>query len=204
MSYVIAIAGPPGSGKSSLVGAIVKTLADAATLSFDHYEDITGKPPHEIKQWLQAGADFDQFVIPGLAGDLQRLKEGEAVTDPVSREIVESKKYIVFEMPFGKAHAATAASIDLLIWIDLPLDVALSRKMLEHSGLFLERFSPDKYRECLAWLHGYFDSYLLFVHEVLAVQHARVRPGADLLIDGLDDLEGMSRKAVQFIRTELP
>lgn len=204
MSYVIAIAGPPGSGKSSLVGAIVKTLADAATLSFDHYEDITGKPLHEIKQWLEAGADFDQFVIPGLAGDLKRLKEGEAVTDPVSSEIVEPQKYILFEMPFGKAHVATAASIDLLLWIDLPLDVALSRKMLEHSGIFLDRFYPDKYRECLAWLHGYFDNYLLFVHDVLAIQHERVRPGADLLIDGLEDIEGMSRKAVQFIRTELP
>lgn len=204
MSYVVAIAGPPGSGKSSLVGALVKKLADAATLSFDHYEDITGRPPHEIKQWLQAGADFDRFVISALARDLKKLKEGEAVVDPVSGEVIEARKYIIFEMPFGKAQAATAANINLLLWIDLPLDVALSRTMREHTGIFLKRFPPDKHQECLTWLHGYLDGYLDFVHEVLAVQHEKVRPGADLLIDGLDDLEGMSQKAVQFIRTELP
>lgn len=204
MSYIIAIAGPPGSGKSSLVRSLVGSLGDAAALSFDHYENITGKPPREIKQWLAGGADFDRFVVPGLAGDLQRLKEGEAITDPVSRELVVARKYVIFEMPFGKAQVATAAFIDRLLWIDLPLDVALARTLREHTGIFIERFPPDKHRECLTWLHGYLDGYLDFVHQVLAVQHQKVRPGADLLIDGRDDLEGMTRKALQFINSELP
>ena len=204
MNYVIAIAGPAGSGKSPLVRALVNQLHDASTLYFDHYEDITRKPPHELVQWIQNGADFDMFTIPGLACDLEKLKLGEAVADPITNETIEQRKYIVFEMPFGKAHAATAPFIDLLLWIDIPLDVALARKLREHTGMFLEHFHSDKLQECLTWMNGYLDSYLLFVHDILLIQYEQIRPGADLLINGLNDLESMSQKAVQFIRTELP
>ena len=204
MSYVIAIAGPIGSGKSSLVRALFNQLPDAAMLSFDHYENITQKPPHELVQWIQNGADFDLFSIPGLARDLEKLKQGEAVADPVTNEMVEPRKYVLFEMPFGKAHAATAPYIDLLLWIDLPLDVALARKVREHAGIFLERYHPDKQQECLAWLHGYLDSYLIFVHDILVIQHDKVRPQADLVLDGSSDLDSMSQRISLFIRTELP
>ena len=204
MSYVIAIAGPIGSGKSSLVRALFNQLPDAAMLSFDHYENITQKPPHELVQWIQNGADFDLFSIPGLARDLEKLKQGEAVADPVTNEMVEPRKYILFEMPFGKAHAATAPYIDLLLWIDLPLDVALARKVREHAGIFLERYHPDKHQECLAWLHGYLDSYLIFAHDILVIQHDKVRPQADLVLDGSSDLDSMSQRISLFIRTELP
>jgi uridine kinase len=204
MSHVVAIAGPVGSGKSSLVKALVNQLQDASALYFDHYEDLTQKPPDELLQWLQSGADFNRMPIPGLTSDLEKLKQGQAVVDPVTQGVVEPRKYVVFEMPFGKAHAATAPFIDLLLWIDVPLDVALARKLREHAGLFLDRFPPDKHHECLAWLHGYLDSYLLFVHDLLALQFKKVRPGADLLIDGSGDLGSMSQKAMQFVRTALP
>ncbi len=204
MSYVIAIAGPVGSGKSSLVEALVKQLGDASMVCFDHYENITHRSPHELVQWIQDGADIDQFTFPTLVHDLEKLKRGETVEEPVTHENVEPRKYIVFEMPFGKAHSATAPFIDLLLWIDVPLDTALARKLREHSGIFLEHFSPDKHRECLNWVHGYLDSYLLFVHDILVIQHDKVRPGADFVINGLDDLENMSWQAVQFIRSQLP
>lgn len=203
MNYVIAVAGPIGSGKSSLVKALVHQLQDAATLSFDHYEGITRKAPHELVQWMQDGANFDRFIIPGLADDLEKLKRGEAVTDPVSAEIIQPAKYIVFEMPFGRAHTETAPYIDLMLWIDIPLDVALARKLREHSGVFLERVQPDKHHECLSWLNGFLDNYLIFVHDIMKIQHNQVRPGADLLLDGTSDLESLSRKASQFIRKTL-
>jgi adenylate kinase family enzyme len=204
VSCVIAIAGPIGSGKSSLVRVLVDQLQDAAMLSFDHYENITQKPPHELVQWIQNGADIDLFTIPGLAHDLEKLKQGQAVADPITHEMVEPRKYIVFEMPFGKAHTATASYIDLFIWIDLPLDVALARKVRELTGMFLERYHPDKHQECLAWLNGYLDNYLLFVHDMLAIQHDKVRPQADLLLDGTSDLVSMSQKISLFICKELP
>lgn len=203
MNNVIAVAGPVGSGKSSLVREVISQLDDAATLYFDHYEDITRKAPHELVQWIQDGADFDQFIIPGLARDLEKLKGGEAVTDPTTATVIEPRKYIIFEMPFGKGHTATAPFIDLLIWIDLPLDVALARKLREHTGMLLECPQPGKHYDGLSWLHGYLDNYLIFVHDILMIQHQQIRPAADLLLDGTDDPEQLSRKAALFIRKEL-
>lgn len=204
MSYVIAIAGPVGSGKSSLAAALVRQLGDAAMVRFDHYEDITRKTPGELVQWMQDGADIDRFTFPDLVRDLEKLKRGETVEDPVSHEIVEPRKYIVFEMPFGKAHAATAPFVDRLLWIDIPLDIALARKLREHAGAFLNETPPDRHQERLIWLYGYVDSYLAFVHDILLVQHDKVRPGADLVLDGLSDPESMSLAAERFVRTELP
>lgn len=204
MSYVIAIAGPVGSGKSSLARALVNQLQDASMVTFDHYEDITQKKPHELVQWMQDGADIDQFTFPGLVRDLEKLKQGETVVDPVTDEIVEPRKYIVFEMPFGKAHAAIAPFINRLLWIDLPLDTALARKLREHNAMFSARFPADRHHECLVWLQGYLDSYLNFVHDILLIQHEKVRPGADLLLDGSKDQESMSKKATQYILAELP
>jgi uridine kinase len=203
MNYAIAVAGPIGAGKSSLVRGIVNQLHDSSTLIFDHYESITRKAPHELVQWINEGADFDKFSIPGLAGDLEKLKRGESVTDPVTAEIIESRKYIVFEMPFGRAHAETAQFIDLLIWIDLPLDVALARKLREHTGMFIENFQPERHQERLSWLQGYLDNYTLFVHDILLIQLERVRPAAEFLLDGTESIEVMSSKAAKFIRTKL-
>lgn len=204
MNYVIAIAGPVGSGKSSLVGALVNQLKDATTLYFDHYEDITLRPPHELVQWINNGADFNQFAFHGLALALEKLKQGETVTDPVTNELVESRKFIVFEMPLGRAHAETAHHIDLMIWIDLPLDVALARKLREHSEMFLERYNYEKLQECMSWINGYLDNYLLFVRDILLIQHEKVRPGADLLLDGTIKFNALCDQACQFICTELP
>lgn len=203
MSYVIAVAGPVGSGKSSLAGALVRQLGDAAMVRFDHYEDITRKTRGELVQWMQDGADIDRFAFPDLVRDLDKLKRGEAVEDPVTHEIVEPQKYIVFEMPFGKAHAATAPFVDRLLWIDIPLDIALARKLREYAGAFLNE-PPDRQQGSLIWLYGYVDSYLAFVHDILQVQHDKVRPGADLLLDGLTEPDSMSMAAEKFVRSELP
>ena len=74
MSYVVAVAAPIGGGKTSLVNAIAKELEDAATIHYDHYEKITETSVQDLKLWMRNGADFDDFIIPNLANDLNRLK----------------------------------------------------------------------------------------------------------------------------------
>ena len=69
MSKIIAVAAPIGGGKTSLVKAIANRLDDAAMLFYDHYEKATGQPVHDLEQWINNGADFNEFTIPGLADD---------------------------------------------------------------------------------------------------------------------------------------
>ncbi|HEX7953117.1 MAG TPA: hypothetical protein VF523_08645, partial [Burkholderiales bacterium] len=127
MSHVIAVAGHPGAGKSAVAQGLVQALGDASAIHMDSYETITFKPIGEIAQWMKDGADIDAFTFPQLEQDLQRLLQGAAIVEPRTRHEVLPRKYILFETQFGKAHRATGRHIDLLIWIDTPLDIALAR-----------------------------------------------------------------------------
>jgi len=134
VSYVIAVAAPPGGGKTALVRALAARLGDATAIHFDAYEMATERPVAEIVQDLRAGVAFDDFANPQLAIDLAALKNGEAITPPDEGRI-EPAKYILFEMPMGRAHGPTAGLIDLLLWIDIPFDIALARKLRGWSQL---------------------------------------------------------------------
>lgn len=193
MIHVIAIAGPPGSGKSTLAHALAQMLGSAGVLEFDRYEQATARSMEDLGRWLREGADFNVLAAPGLRADLERLKQGES-----------DRRYLLFEMPLGREHAETAPLIDFLIWIDLPLDVALARKLHELTSRALHSPAPDEHGRALAWLNGYLDSYLAVVREVLVVQHNRVRPRADLFVDGLADFPNLIAQTAQLLRQRLP
>lgn len=168
MARVIAIAGPPGSGKSTLAHALARELGSAAVLEFDEFEQATARSVPDLERWLADGADFDQLAAPGLRDRLQQL-----AADP-------ARAFVLFEMPLGRAHSATAPLIDLLLWIDLPADLALARKLQQILAAAAHREPAC----AAAWLAGYVAAYLQVVHRVLALQRDRVRPGADLCVDG--------------------
>jgi uridine kinase len=73
-SYVIAIAGPVGAGKTTLAQAVAHELSDATILQFDHYERVTEQSIEQVRDWMEGGADLDAIAIPGLAEALQALK----------------------------------------------------------------------------------------------------------------------------------
>jgi len=204
MNHIIAIAGPIGSGKTSLTKALAQSLGDATTLFFDDYERITDSPAKDLVQWLQNGANIDEFIVPQLAADLARLKRGETIVHPATGATVTPRKYIVLEMPLGKEHGETAPFIDLLLWIDLPADMAVTRKIREYTRNFLENPAINDYRNCLVWLNNYLDNYQLFIGDVLAVQRERIGPKADLRLDGRESLERMVQQAAAFIRATIP
>jgi uridine kinase len=175
---VIAIAGPPGSGKTALIIALSKLVPDSAVLFFDGFEtpsDLMSSAA--LSRWLAAGARFDDFAVTGLAEALAALKAGRAAVEPASGRKVAPAGLVLFEMPFGRAYTPTAALIDTLVWLDTPLDVALARNILAW-----EAETPPRPRP---WLAGYIKEYLSVTRAVLAAQRAQVAPGADLVLDGL-------------------
>lgn len=193
MTHVIAIAGPPGSGKSTLAHTLAQILGNADVLEFDRYEQATARSPEDLGRWLREGGDFNALAAPGLRADLECLKSEQS-----------ERRYLLFEMPLGRAHAETAPLIDFLIWIDLPLDIALARKLRQLTSRALRSPAPGEHGRALAWLNGYLDSYIAVVRDVLAMQHNRVRPGADLIIDGLADFSRLVTETAQFLRQRLP
>lgn len=197
MSYVVSVSAPVGGGKTTLVQGLARSLGDATAIHFDNYETLSEHPPDDIRRWMRDGAGIDEFVIDELPEHLTLLKSGTPVTDPTG-VFIEPAEHVIFETPFARQHRATGALIDLAIWIDTPLDIALARNLGE-----LER-QPGMRRDLTGWLGPYLDSYLDFVRDLLIMQQEVVGAAADLVLDGLVKPQAIVDRATREVRARLP
>ena len=180
---VVAVAGVPGSGKSTLCAALVRALGDAVSLAMDDYEQMTAMDMDQLARWTAGGADVDALPLPQLAEDLAALRAGHPVRHPVSGAWMQPRRTIIFETQFGRTHRATGALIDSLVWLDLPPDAALARNLRRFLAPLLPTPAPAV--EELRWIDGYLDQYLGSVGPLVRWQAERVRPGADLVLDAM-------------------
>jgi uridine kinase len=203
MAHLIAIAAPIGGGKTTLAAAVATALGDASTVHFDRYERATRRPAAQLADWLRRGGDFEEFMPPELLRDLVALRRGESVQDPGGMAI-PARKHVICDLPMGNAASSLAGRLDLVFWIDVPLDVALARKLREYIQGFLRDDDPGAPRRHLAWLDQFLGNYLAIVRQVLCLQRERVAAGADVILDGEADLGSLARRVVQEIRQRLP
>jgi uridine kinase len=204
MAYVIGVAGVAGAGKTSLTRALVEAIDDSAAIHIDDYQRITHQPLGKIALWMQRGADFNEFPIPLLPEHLAKLKRGESVIDPLSMRQIAARKYIVFETHFGRAHQASGGLIDFLVWLDTPPDVALARNLRDLIGPLLRDPRTEPGRGQLAWIDSYLGSYLAEVRRMALVQKERVAAGADLIVDGSQELGSIVATTRTAILARLP
>ncbi|MEN9316393.1 MAG: hypothetical protein RIS35_2786 [Pseudomonadota bacterium] len=178
---VIAVAGQPGAGKTTLAHRLARELG-GAMLSMDDYQSMTAMPIPELIRWADQGADYDRLPVPRLALHLAQLREGRPIRVPSTGAVVEPGRCIVLETHFGRAHRQTAALIDLLIWLDTPPDVALARNLRNALAPAPRAGVPDDPEARLRWAAGYLDAYLAIVARLVHLQVERIRPTADLRI----------------------
>ncbi|HEX4985706.1 MAG TPA: hypothetical protein VFV71_06490 [Burkholderiales bacterium] len=203
MNHVIAFAGHPGAGKSSVVRGLAQALGDACAIHMDNYETMTRTAIEDIALWLRNGADIDTFTFPQLAVDLGRLKRNETVVEQITSREIRPGKYVLFETQFGKAHKATGQHVDLQVWIDTPLDIALARNVNKLAAHAL-RQPPDKLAERWKWLQVYLDNYTGTVRGLMAMQQERVASIADIVLDGRPPVAEIVQRARTEILRKLP
>ncbi len=196
MNQVIAVASAIGGGKTTLARALAGQLGDAAVIHFDSYEKVSEQPMRDIAAWMAAGARFDDFHLPGLAAALGDLKEGRPVVDPLAGREIRPGTHILFETPLGREHAETGAYIDRLIWIDVPLEIALARKIAEHTAVFLDKYRPEDHAGCIQWLQRYLKHYLSHVRDLLVTQRRRLAADADIVVDGTVAPDSLAREVI--------
>jgi uridine kinase len=185
-SFVTAVSGVSGAGKSSVVERTVALLGDAKSLHFDAYAESSTYPA-DLKAWAEAGADVDEWKTPALAKDLRELRaSGEA-------------KYIVIEEPFGKLRAEMRELIDLAAHIDVPADVLLARRLLRrldeerHKGeALLDRVQSD------------LEHHLDAGRDLDALASIVPRDAADVVLDGTKSVDELARELVSEIRRRCP
>jgi len=197
MPHVVAIAAPIGGGKSTLAQALAVALGEAGALAFDDYETATQMSPPQLQDWLANGAVFGDLQAPGLDVAFAALRRGETVLSPDGMPL-RIARHLIFEMPLGRSWAATADLIDTLIWVDVPLDLALARRIREIVA-DLQRQEATRMRHGLGWLHDYLEQYATTVHQILDEQHRAIRPQADLCIDGSKPVQALVEEVVRFL-----
>ncbi|WP_100012032.1 hypothetical protein [Lentibacillus sediminis] len=110
---VIAIAGVSGGGKTAVTACLTQELHNSKALYFDDY-DFDG--PEDIIKWVENGSDYNLWDLTPLIRDFEVLCN-------------QGLNYIVLDFPFAYKHFKTSKFIDLAVFIDTPLDIALARRI---------------------------------------------------------------------------
>jgi hypothetical protein len=172
-AFVIGLSGVPDAGKTTLRRLLLRDCAHASAISFDRYETFTRMKTAEAQRWFAQGADPNDFALDELIGELTRrtqIRQGD-----------QRRPLVLFETPFARLHSASGAFIDFLVWLDTPLDIALSRAILA----FLDQVkqAPQAAADFIQWQRRYLMNYQN-LHTMYATQRATILPTADLVLDG--------------------
>ncbi|MBD2120301.1 P-loop NTPase fold protein [Trichocoleus sp. FACHB-262] len=199
-SFVVAISGPSGAGKTSLVQKVTSLLEDAVSLYFDDYASVS-KYPSNFSEWIKEGADPNQWQTPQLLKDLQSLRRRKAISLPDNKGIIKAASFIVMEEPFGRERAEMNELIDFVACIDLPLEVALARRLLRDVEWCLRERDPE-------YLATYLKEYLIgylsgATRELYLEVNARVLKNCDLVLDGVKSLDELADEIIAAIKTKL-
>jgi uridine kinase len=194
-TFTIALAGTSGAGKSTLMETLVARLGNANALSLDDYESSSVYPP--VREWLDGGADPNQFQTPQFVADAMSLSQGKSIVHPLTGQVMQPKSYLLLEEHFGRARDGMRDLIDFLVYLDLPLEVAHARKLLRKNDFLPWEDNPALFitnlREHLNWyLHFGRDFYL-------AVKTMAIKD-CDLLVDGQLSTEQIADKVIEALK----
>lgn len=185
---VIGISAVGGGGKTTITRRLAEVLGDAVALHFDDYDD-TNVHPDDLQRWLADGGDYDAVQTPVFTSQLRALRAGGSISSPTGATVGPAS-YVVADAPLGRAHSDSGRFIDLMVFVDTPLDVALARRTLRDIGRADEALARVK-RELAVYVDRARPIYEHF--------QERMRAGADLIIDGTLSVD----LVVQRIRSEV-
>ena len=147
-------------------------MPDAIPLHFDDYDHVT-IGPESFEQWLADGPDYNAWRCDQLVADLERLNRGDAITHPVTGEPQGPATAVLFDAPLGRAHTATSAWIDTMIFLDTPLDIAMARRLLRGTSEDPTTSLAEEMRV-----------YLEFGRKCYLMMDRIIKPTCDHVVDG--------------------
>ena len=197
MRRVIAIAGGSGSGKSTLATALLEAMGNdsVALLPIDaYYHDLSHLAPEE-----REAVNFDHpdaLDLDLFATDIDALRSGRAVECPTydftthcrrSQTIsIAPRETILLEGILVACRADLRALIDRLIFV--ATDVALRRDRRVH------RDQHERGRDLAS-----IERFWARAEATFTEWGALAEDAADLVVDGSEDVEAMTRIVVDYL-----
>lgn len=179
--FVIAISGVSGSGKTTVTDELKRRLKNCAVLSFDDYDDVCliGRDINDLPTDRNG---YDDWQVGPIAADIKQL-----LNEPLD--------YIILDYPFGRQNSTISPYIDLSVFIDVPLDVALARRLIrDYTDRSTER---HEIFVDLKAVGDYLKHYLKFQIPTYQNFIDTQKPYADLVIDGMQDVKTNADQIVE-------
>ncbi len=196
---IIGISAVTGGGKTAVTQRLARVLEDAVALHFDDYDD-TNVHPDDLQRWFATGADYNAYQTPVFTGHLQALKAGRSILYPVGDTPLGPASYVVADAPLGRAHTDSGRLIDLMAFIDTPLDVALARRTLRDINAQGDR-STD---EVLQYVKDELSGYPASARPLYQEFQARMRESSDVVVGGTLSIDTIVEKIRREIEARFP
>ncbi len=196
---IIGISAVTGGGKTAVTQRLVGVLEDAVALHFDDYDD-SNVHPDDLQHWFAAGADYDAYETPVFTGHLQALKAGRTIRYPIGDVTIAPARYVVADAPLGRAHADSGRFIDLMVFIDTPLDIAMARRVLREIDREEYR-TPD---EALQYVKDELSGYLAQARPIYEEFQERMRATSDVIVDGTLSIDDVVEKILFEVEARFP
>lgn len=182
--YVITINAVSGGGKTALAKLIRESLPASALFCFDDFNE-TNIIPEDFYEWSQRGAPPLEIDCPGM---------GEAVEQALHQEAL---KYVVLDCPLGREHPRFSKLIDLAIFIDTPLDVAMARRILRDHTSAPDVFPKARLKQLRAEMTHYLEKARYPYLEAYKQKNT-----SDLVLDGWSPLENLRDQVLAKIMSD--
>lgn len=174
--YVVAVNSVSGGGKTALAEHLAAALEKALLFHFDDFDESNVYPINFCE------ADTLDFDCPGMAA---------AVRGALERGLVS---FIILDYPFGRDHPRFEQEIDLSVFIDTPLDVAMARRIMRDFCAVSELSADDRLEALKRDLNHYLSNSR---HPYL--RHYRHKETSDLVLDGWASLDHLRDQVLEKI-----
>ncbi|BBH24407.1 hypothetical protein Back11_57520 [Paenibacillus baekrokdamisoli] len=185
---VVSISGPSGSGKSSLVHAVIQRLPNACSLHFDDYKETTTFPA-DLSKWVSDGCNPDDFITPKLVEDLRAIRTQQQ----------DINGLVIVEEPFGRGRTAMSGLIDYVVCIDIPLEIAFARTVKRAAQTVPEDVEVSVLLNSIV---EYVDQYLSVSRHTYALVNENVKKDCNLVVDGTKDIDDLANEIVTALQKQ--
>lgn len=178
---VISISGISGAGKTAVAASLYEKLNNSVLLCFDNYNgNLLGR---DYCEWSEDGADANEWNLSEMIDNIEKLIRNEY-------------KYIIIDYPFGRAHKKVSSLVDLSVFVDTPLDIALARRTVRDYCL------RDPSRKPLVNPTEHLANSLQFYlkrHRATYLQHIKtVLPTCDMIVDGTKSTDEICCEIIEY------
>lgn len=156
---IISIAAVSGGGKTTITESLTHELTNSKALYFDSYK--FDNCPADICKWIDDGANYDEWVLTPLITDIQHLLQNSNLD------------YIIVDYPFAYLNSEMRELIDVTIFIDTPLDIAMARRILR-----------DFKEGTISEIHNDLKHYITHARKAYLEAIYTVKPNSDIVLDG--------------------